>query len=161
MGTEDEATFGLIPLVARGWARKGSRPATTINHKNECINAFGARSARSFVFSFSKTKKQRDFVRFAGKLLKRWNRVLLFVDGARAHRGKMVDAFLSSHKKTFRIEHFPGYTPELNPTEQCWKPARKCLSNRLIRTLPAAQYHLRKTFNEKGSMPKMFKYLRD
>lgn len=161
MGAEDEATFGLIPLVARGWARKGSRPTTAINHRNKCTNAFGARSSRSFVFSFSKTKRQRDFVRFMEKLSRRWGKVLLFVDGAPAHKGKKVEAFLSSHRKTFRLERFPKYTPELNPTEQCWKPARKCLSNRLIKTLPAAKYHLRKTFNDKNSIPRMFKYLRD
>ena len=161
MGTEDEATFGLIPLVARGWARKGSRPTTTINHKNDCTNAFGARSVRCFVFSFSKTKKQKDFVRFAKKLLKRWKKVLLFLDSAPGHHGKLVDAFLFSHRKTFRLEYFPKYTPEVNPTEQCWKPARKCLSNRLIKTLPAAQYHLKKTFNSPEAMPKLLKYLRD
>lgn len=161
MGAEDEATFGLIPLVARGWARKGSRPTVTINHKNECINVFGARSTKSFVFSFSQTKKQKDFVRFLAKLSKRWGKILLFVDGARAHHGKGVDEFLLSHKRTFCLEYFPGYTPELNPVEQCWKPARKKLANRLIKTLPTAQYHLRNTFNAKEAMPKMFHYLRD
>ena len=161
MGAEDEAAFGLIPLVARGWARKGSRPTTTICHKNEYTNVFGAQSASSFVFSFSKTKNSRDFVRFTEKLSRRWGRVLLFVDSAPAHKGKRVEAFLSSHKKTFRLERFPKYTPELNPTEQCWKPARKCLSNRLIKTLPAAKYHLSKTFNDKKAMPIMFHYLRD
>ena len=161
MGAEDEATFGLIPLVARGWARKGSRPTTTINHAHKYTNVFGVRSKRSFVFSFSKTKNSRDFVRFMEKLSRRWGKVLLIVDGAPAHKGMKVEAFLTSHRKTFRLERFPKYTPELNPTEQCWKPARKCLSNRLIRTLPAAKYHLSKTFNGKEAMPRMFEYLRD
>lgn len=161
MGAEDEATFGLIPLVARGWARKGSGPVVTINHAHKYINVFGARSAKSFVFSFSKTKNSRDFVRFMEKLSRRWRKVVLFVDSAPAHKGKSVDAFLSSHKRTFRLVRFPTYTPELNPMEQCWKPARKCLSNRLIRTLPVAQYHLRKTFSREKAMPKIFHYLRD
>jgi len=55
--------------------------------------------------------------------------------------------------------YFPLYTPELNPVEQCWKPARKVLSNRLLHTLQAAQYHLRKTFGNAKALPKMFKYL--
>jgi transposase len=59
------------------------------------------------------------------------------------------------------IERFPAYTPELNPIEQCWKPARAALANRVLRTLPAAQYHLRKNFDNPKSMPKMFQYLRD
>lgn len=161
MGAEDEATFGLIPLVARGWARKGSRPTTTVCHKNERTNVFGARSAKSFVFSFSKTKSSKDFVRFLERLMKRWGKVLLFADGAPAHKYGIVDKFLAMHKKTFRLEYFPKYTPEMNPVEQCWKPARKKLSNRLVKTLPTAQYHLSKVFNDKKSMPKMFYYLRD
>lgn len=159
MGTQDEATFGLIPLVARGWAKKGSRPIAIINHANVCTNVFGARSKKSFVFSFSKTKKQKDFITFLKKLHNKWGRVLLFVDNARAHKGKLVDKFLEKHRKTFKIEYFLKYTPELNPVEPCWKPARRVLANRLLKTLPAAQYHLRKTFNNKKNLPKMFEYL--
>lgn len=161
MGVQDEATFGLIPLITRGWARKGSKPITIINHAYEYTNVFGARSQRSFVFSFSKTKQQKDFVRFIKKLKRRWNKVLLFVDGAKAHKGELVEKFLKKNYKTFKIEYFLKYTPELNPTEQCWKPARKKLSNRLIKTLPAAKYHLRKVFKNEKAMPKMFHYLRD
>ena len=150
-----------IPLVARGWARKGSKPTTTINHANKYTNVFGARSKKSFVFAFSKRKRQSDFIRFIEKLYKRWGPTLLFVDGARAHRGKQVQDFLTRHPKTFKLEYFLGYTPELNPVEPCWKPARKTISNRLIKTLPAAKYHLRKTLNNKKNLPKMFQYLSD
>jgi transposase len=161
VGAEDEASFGLIPQVSRGWAKKGSRPTTTINHANKYTNCFGARSKKSFVFKFSKHKRQPDFVDFLKKLYKRWGPTLLYVDGARAHKGKQVEKFLTEHKQTFRLEFFPKYTPELNPVEPCWKPARQKLSNRLIKTLPAAKYHLQKTFNNKRNMPKMFQYLSD
>jgi transposase len=83
------------------------------------------------------------------------------VDNARAHHGKLVKNFMKHHPKTFRLEYFPKYTPELNPTEACWKPARKVLSNRLIKSLPSAQYHLRKVFKNEKNMPKMFQYLGD
>lgn len=161
MGAQDEATFGLIPLVARGWAKKGSRPRVIIHHANKCINVFGARSKRSFVYSFSKKKRQKNFIKFLKILMKRWGRVLLFVDGAKAHKGKNVREFLKMNKRMLKLEYFPKYTPELNPTEQCWKPARKKLSNRLVKTLATAQYHLRNVFNTNKSMPKMFHYLRD
>jgi len=149
----------LIPLVSRGWARKGSRPIVVINHENKYTNVFAARSKKSFVFSFAKKKKQKDFIRFSEKLLKRWNKVLLFVDGAPCHKGAKVRKFCEDRKKVFKLVRFPPYTPELNPTEQCWKPARKVLSNRLLKNISIAKYHLRKTFNEKYSMPKMFTYL--
>ncbi len=117
---------------------------------------FGARSKRSFVFSFSARKNQRSFVCFLQKLLKRWGRVCLFVDNGPCHHGVVLDAFVTSHWKTLWVIYFPKYSPELNPVEQCWKPARKNLSNRLLLTLPAAKYHLCKAFDDEVSMPKMF-----
>lgn len=161
MGTQDEATFGLIPLVTRGWARKGSHPFVKISHANKCTNVFGARSKKSFVYFFRKKKRQKQFIEFLEKLRLRWGRYLLFVDGAKAHGGVKVRAYLKKHTKTVKLELFPKCSPEENPTEQCWKPGRKVLANRVIPSLNAAKYYLRKTFNNTKDMPKMFKYLRD
>ena len=161
IAAEDEATFGLLPTVVRGWAKKGTHPTATVNYRYDKINVFGARSAKAFVFQFSKKKNQRTYVRFLQKLLKRWGRVCLFTDNARWHRGKIVDKFLRSHQRTFRIIYLPKYSPELNPVEPCWKPARRKLGNRLLHTIPTMQYHLRKTFTNQKTMPKMFKYLTD
>lgn len=121
----------------------------------------GARSERQFVYSFCKRKTKKRFVRFLRMLRQRWGRVFLIIDSAPWHRGREVVAFLKANKKTFRILHFPLYTPELNPVEQCWKPARKVMSNRLLLKLQTAQYHLRKIFNAPKTMPKMFKYLQN
>lgn len=160
MGTQDEATFGLIPLIKRGWARRGSHPVVKINHKNECTNVFGARSKKSFVYSFNKKKRQKQFLQFLDKLRQRWKKYLLFVDNAKAHKGKKVKAYLQKYKNV-KLEYFPICSPEENPTEQCWKPGRSALANRVLPSLSAAKYHLRKTFNNQKEMPKMFKYLRD
>ena len=159
IGCEDEATFGLLPIISRGWCRRGSHPTVIVNSKNECTNVFGARSQRSFVFLFSKRKNQKAFASFLEKLLKRWGRVCLFVDNGPCHHGEIVDAFLSSHRKTFRLFNFPTYSPQVNPVEQCWKPARKALSNRVLLSMPCAKYHLRRAFESKDFLPKMFKYL--
>jgi len=161
VGTQDEATFGLIPLIKRGWARRGSHPFVKINHNTVCTNVFGARSSKSFVFSFTKKKRQPQFIKFLEKLRRRWGKFLLFVDNAKAHKGAKVKAYLQNHKKTVKLEYFPKYSPEKNPTEQCWKPGRNALANRVVPSLNAAKYHLRKTFNNQKAMPKMFKYLRD
>ena len=158
---QDEATFGLIPAVTRGWARKGSQPARSHNYQHKYINVFGARTKRTFVFSFTKRKTQRQFVAFLRKLSKRWGKVCLFIDSAPGHRGKLVDGFLTTHQKTFRIIRFPKYCPELNPIEPCWKPARRTVNNRFVVSLPAMKYHLRKVFSDASLMPRMFNYLSD
>lgn len=159
MACEDEATFGLVPVIARGWAMKGKHPVAFVNPECRRLHVFGARSSRAFVFSFCMRKSQKKFVEFLRRMKKRWGRVLLFIDNAPYHRGKLVRSFLCRNRKTFRLVRFPKYTPELNPVEQCWKPARRRLANRLLRTLPAAGYHLRKIFSNPENMPNMFKYL--
>jgi transposase len=158
---QDEATFGLIPNVVRGWARKGSHPVALRHFQHKNTNVFGARTKRTFVYSFKKKKTQRQFVAFLSMLSKRWGRFCLFIDGAPGHKGKILDAFLGSHKKTIRIIRFPKYCPELNPVEPCWKPARKDVGNRLIVSIDAMKYHLRKVFENPFLMPKMFSYLSD
>lgn len=130
-----------------------------ISHRNQCTNVYGARSKKSFVYSFRKRKRQRDFIAFLEKLRRRWNKYLLFVDNVGSHKGKLVNEYLRRHKKTVKLSYLPPYSPELNPVEQCWKPGRQKLSNRLVKTLPTAKYHLRQTFNEPKNMPKMFHYL--
>jgi transposase len=158
---QDEATFGLIPCLARGWALKGSHPIAPMNYQYKSVNVFGARTKRAFVFSFGKKKTQKTFVKFLKALCKKWSRVCLFADNAPWHKGIIIDEFLASRRKTFKLFYFPKYCPELNPVEPCWKPARRKTANRLIRTLPAMQYHLRKTFKNPNTLPKMFKYLSD
>lgn len=86
---------------------------------------------------------------------------MLFVDNAKAHKGAKVKDYLRRHSKSVKLEYFPKCSPEENPTEQCWKPGRNALSNRVLPSLDAAKYHLRKTFNDPKAMPKMFKYLGD
>lgn len=157
----DEATYGLIPNIVRGWARRGSRPVAIHNFKHEWTNVFGARSKRVFVFSFSKKKNQKVFIEFLKKLVKRWGKICLFIDGAPYHDGKRVKEFAKGRRKTIKLIRFPKYTPSLNPIEQCWKPARKVLGNRLVKSVPAMKYHLRKTFGDRSLLPKMFGYLSD
>lgn len=159
IAAQDEATFGLLPNIVKGWARKGSRPVILQHPQHKKINVFGARSKRDFAFLFSKKKNQSIFVRQMDQLRRRWGRVCLFADNAPWHKGELVNNFLATHRKTFRFFRFPKYAPELNPVEQCWKPARKRTGNRLLHTLPTLQYHLRAVFGKPFLLPKMFNYL--
>jgi len=154
VGAEDEATFGLIPRLGRGWAPRGSRRVVLVEPRNQSRQVFAARSRRSFVFGFSRRKRQKDFLAFLEKLHRRWGKVLLFLDNVSAHRGRQVQAYEQAHRKTLKLIYFPAYSPELNPVEPCWKPARQALSNRLLRTIPAMQYHLAKPSTPSSHCPK-------
>jgi len=85
---------------------------------------------------------------------------LLFIDNYKPHTGAKVREYLREHKNV-KLEYFPKFSPEENPTEQCWKPGRNALANRVLPSLNAAKYHLRKIFDNRKAMPQMFHYLRD
>jgi transposase len=106
-------------------------------------------------------KTQKDFIELLKRLLKRWGRILLFVDNVKTHKGKQVQEFLKKHQKTLRLVFFPAYTPELNPVEPCWKPGKRALSNRVIKTINAAKYHLKKTYDQKNNLPRMYEYFKN
>lgn len=161
MGCEDEATFGLLPNVTRGWAVKGSRPIAPVNFQRKYTNVFGTRTARSFHFTFSKRKKQKQFIKHCAQLLERFKKIILFVDSGPCHKGRLVKEFLRVNRRCFRLFRFPAYSPELNPTEQCWKPARRDVANRALRTVDGIKKRLRNIFNNPKNMPKMYKYLCD
>lgn len=122
---------------------------------------FATRTKRALVYTFFKRKKQRQFVQHCKQVVERFNKVVLFVDSGPCHKGKTVDEFIRNHRKSFRLFRFPKYSPELNPVEQCWKPGRKDLSNRALRTVAGVKYRLRKIFDDPNNMPKMYEYLCD
>ena len=161
IGCLDECSINIAPYLSRGWALKGSRPVVKTNFTRERFHIIGARTKRKFVFRFIMRQTQRTFIKFVRVMLKEHPRLVLFVDNAPWHRSKAVKQFCRKRSKTLRLRNFPAYSPELNIVEQHWKVAKQAISNRVLRTLPAAQYHLRTTFNNSKAMPKMFKYLRD
>ena len=62
-------------------------------------------------------------------------RVVLVIDNAPWHRGKVVDEALAAnpHVEFYRL---PPYSPQLNPIERLWKKLRRrATHNRLFGTL--------------------------
>ena len=129
------------------------------NYTRLRFHVIGARTRRTFVFSFIEHQTQKTFLRFIRKLLKKYSRLIIFVDNAPWHRGEIIKEFLKKHKKTLRIEYFPTYSPELNIVEQHWKLSKTAIGNRILKTIPTTKYHVRNVLSQKELMPKMFQYL--
>jgi transposase len=157
----DECSINIAPYLSRGWALKGSRPVVKTNYTRDRFHVIGARTKRTFVFRFIARQTQRAFIRFVRKLLKKYPRLVIFVDNAPWHRGKTIKRFCHKRSKTLRLHYFPAYSPELNPVEQHWKVAKQGISNRVLRSTQATQYHVRNILQDKKAMPKMFQYLTD
>lgn len=100
-------------------------------------------------------------MRFVQVVLKKYPRLVLFVDNASWHKGKTIRRFCRKRGKTLRLQYFPAYSPELNPVEQHWKVAKHAISNRVLRSVPATKYHVRNALSRGELMPKMFQYLKD
>lgn len=64
---------------------------------------------------------------FAEKLSKRKKYVFLF-DNASYHKSSTIKSYLKEFDN-IRVEFFPPYCPELNPTETCWKIIRGNVTN--------------------------------
>jgi len=63
-----------------------------------------------------------DFVKFLQdvKTEMKGKKLLLIWDRLPAHRAKVVNDYVASQKSWLRIEHYPGYAPELSPVEFMW-----------------------------------------
>lgn len=63
-----------------------------------------------------------DFVEFLKnvKTEMKGKKLFLIWDRLPAHRAKIVTDYIESQKSWLRVEHYPGYAPELSPVEFMW-----------------------------------------
>lgn len=131
--SEDEARFGLQPIIKRRWAKRGSRPVAEVNPQYEWTWSYGAvemATGESFFLllpNLQATSVEIFLSEFAkAKGLGKEKMAILLWDGAPAHRARL--------KIPEGIELFPipPQTPELNPSERLWSPLREAVANRLF-----------------------------
>lgn len=59
--------------------------------------------------------------------------MFLIVGNAIWHHAKIAREFIRKHNQRLRVEYFPAYSPEYNPSEQCWKALKRdLLTSRLF-----------------------------
>lgn len=131
MWSQDEARFGLQPIIKRQWAKRGSRPVAQINPRYEWTWSYGAvemATGESFFLILPNLQATtveiflRQFARAKG-LSKKKIAILLW-DGAPAHRAKL------EIPEGIELIRIPPQTPELNPSERLWSPLREAVANR-------------------------------
>ena len=129
--SQDEARFGLQPIIKKCWAKRGKRPIAEVNPKYEWTWSYGAvemATGKSFFLTLPNLQAVAveiflaEFANFHG--LGKEKIAILLWDGAPAHRAKLV---VPAGIELFRI---PPNTPELNPSERLWLPLREAVSNR-------------------------------
>ena len=97
----------------------------------------------------SKTRRMQeafaDHLRHVGRMYPRktHERVVIVIDNAPWHRGKLIDAALADNPH-LEFKRLPSYSPQLNPVERFWKKLRRrATHNRLFDTLADLKTSLR------------------
>ena len=124
----DESVISLIPYVGKTWTFPNKKPIVRVSGKRGQNIGITAAVNRQGRLCFELTKEEerftaKIFIRFLKKLMKQFSNrfIILIVDGAPTHTAGIVKKFEQENKKILQIEILPAYSPELNPTEKCWR----------------------------------------
>jgi len=154
--SQDEARFQMEPTLATTLGVKGHRPVVGTRDCKDvlyvfCVlnlisgalhtNTLESLQAVNRKSEDSKTRRMQrafaDHLRHVGKRYpaEQFQRVVLTIDNAPWHRGKLIDEALADnpHLEFYRL---PSYSPNLNVIERFWKKLRRrATHNRLFDTI--------------------------
>lgn len=101
----------------------------------------------------------QTWLQFLKSLLRKYEKILLIIDGAKYHFEKeLVQKFYEENKEILIIIQLPPYSPELNPIEQVWKKIKKWLAITPWATEKEFEMKLVEAMNNPNFMVKMFDY---
>jgi transposase len=117
----DETGFSFQVEPGTTWAPKGQTPVLRrVSKRRQVSTAIGLTlSGRVYTKHFLHAIHGEDTVAHLEHLRRRIDGPMLIVwDRLKAHRSKVVKAFLAEHPE-IDVEWLPPYAPELNPEESC------------------------------------------
>ena len=124
----DEATFRLVPVKQRIWAKKGSKPQIPFWFSSVKANIFGALiDGKKMYYEWYDKLNAHCFIQFLQRFILTLNpnkKYIFILDNAPAHKAKMTKEYIKSVSPNFHIEYLPPYSPQLNCIETCWKITR-------------------------------------
>ena len=130
--TFDEASFRLVPVYKRVWFTKGETPKGVFFWSNKKLTIFGALiDGRKFFYEFydaMNTVTFKSFIMSFVETLPPRKKFVFLLDNAGFHKTSPIANYLRTFSR-IKVEFFPPYCPELNPTETCWKTIRQNVTN--------------------------------
>jgi transposase len=146
----------MVPTLAATLGVKGHRPSAGTRDGKDLlyvfavVNLLSAAVPSNTLESPKDVKKQTgksktrllqegfaDHLRHVGRVYPahRYPEVVLLIDKAPWHAGKVVDDALAANRH-LKLKRLPSYSPHLNPIERLWKALRRrATHNRLFETL--------------------------
>ena len=131
--TFDEASFRLVPVYRRVWFMSGEKPKGIFFWCNKKLIIFGALiDGKKLFYEFYTSMNSLTYMAFldsfVSKLSKK-SKYVFVLDNAPYHKSSVIREYLESLNKNIKVEFLPPYSPELNPTETCWKIIRSNVTN--------------------------------
>ncbi len=130
--TFDEASFRLVPVYRRVWFTKGEKPRSFYFWSNKKLTIFGALvDGKNLFYEFYDSMNSLTFKSFLMNFmdtLPKGKRFVFLMDNAGFHKTSPIKSYLGRFDR-IKVEFFPPYCPELNPTETCWKTIRQNVTN--------------------------------
>jgi len=133
---EDEARFGLKPILRRVWSPIRERPLAEVDARYEWLWLYAAvhpRTGRVFWLVLPRLDSacvQLFLDEFARTHATEGKRIVLVWDGAPAHRANSLKV-----PERIALISLPAYTPELNPSERVWPLVKEGVANQAHDTL--------------------------
>jgi transposase len=127
----------LIPNLARTWAPTGQTPIHRHRQgKREKISVISGISVSPkrhhlslYYLLFFDNIGQQEVCKFLQEVLRHLRGpVIVLLDNSSTHQGKPLEKLLEQTPR-LQVEHFPSYTPELNPDEGVWALSKRELAN--------------------------------
>jgi DDE superfamily endonuclease len=154
--SQDEARVPMVPTLAATLGVKGHRPTVGTRDNKDLLYVFAVVNLATAALHTnllaspknakaktgrSKTRRMQDgfaaHLRHVGRVYPAGTsrRVVLVIDNAPWHRGKVIEEVLADHPH-LEFYRLPSYSPHLNPVERFWKKLRRrATHNRLFDTL--------------------------
>ncbi len=135
--SEDEARFGLKPVLRSVRAPIGERPLAIVGQRYEWLWLYAAthpRTGRVFWLVLPRLNAscvQLFLDEFAKEHATEGKRIILVWDGAPAHRRAQAVQV----PERISVVSLPAYTPELNPSERVWPLVKEGVAHRAHESL--------------------------
>ena len=130
--TFDEAGFRLVPVYRRVWFMKGEKPKGFFFWSNKRLNIFGALiDGKKLYYEFYNSMNSLTYKAFLSDFIEQLpkGKYLFVFDNAPYHKSSTIRNYLAKFNLNIKVEFLPPYSPELNPTETCWKVIRANVTN--------------------------------
>ena len=106
------------------WSRVGDPVTVTRSGRRDRTVVYGALAddGTRLMRQYPRFDKE-TFVKYLGKVRRKWVKVLLITDNASQHRNKKVREYLAEHRNV-EVLYLPTATPKLSAVEAIWKEAK-------------------------------------